>query len=253
MNVVSFSFDIASKKWSLAGLPSNLDSERTLVLVFGPPSMLDDSAALSELVRAFPRSHVIGASSAGGVQGSAVRDGALVVTVLQFEKTTMSSAHLALGPTVEAFAAGQSLAKKLSKPSLRGLIVFADGVEVNGAELVRGLNSALDQSVVVIGGMAADDRAWKRAWVLSGANAKSGIVAAVRLYGEHVVVAPATRSGWTPLGSELVVTKSDGNVVYELDGKPALTVYEERLAQSKAGAAVGTLAVPFAVRATTRP
>ena len=57
MNVVSFSFDIASKKWSLAGLPSNLDSERTLVLVFGPPSMLDDSAALSELVRAFPRSH----------------------------------------------------------------------------------------------------------------------------------------------------------------------------------------------------
>ncbi len=251
MNVVSFSFDLASKKWSVKGLPSNLDSERTLVLLFGPPTMLDDRAALSELVQAFPRSQILGCSSAGTVEGGAVRDGALVVTVVQFEKTTMSSAQTAVGAATDAFAAGQSLAKKLSKPSLRALLVLADGVEVNGAELVRGLNSALDQSVVVVGGLAADDRAWKRAWVLSGTNVKTGIVAAVGLYGEHVVVTPSTRSGWTPMGAELVVTKSDGSVIYELDGKPALTVFEERLAQST-GSAAGSLAVPLAVRATVR-
>lgn len=251
MNVVSFSFDLASKKWSVGGLPSNLDSERTLVLLFGPPTMLDDRAALSELVQAFPRSQILGCSSPGAVEGGATRDGALVVTVVQFEKTTMSSAQTSVGATTDAFAAGQSLAKKLSKPSLRALLVLADGVEVNGAELVRGLNSALDQSVVVVGGLAADDRAWKRAWVLSGSNVKTGLVAAVGLYGEHVVVAPTTRSGWTPVGPELVVTKSDGSVIYELDGKPALTVFEERLAQSK-GSAAGSLAVPLAVRATVR-
>ena len=37
MKVVSFSFDVSAKTWSVPALPSNLDSERTLVLAFGPP------------------------------------------------------------------------------------------------------------------------------------------------------------------------------------------------------------------------
>jgi len=250
MKVESLTYDIKTKKWS-APLPTALDSDRTLLFVVGPVDLVDDPQSLAELVRAFPRSHVIGCGADGTVVGKGVRDDVVSITITQFEKTTMSVAQY--GPTPEAFTAGQIIAKKLSKPSLRAILVLADGLEVNGAELVRGLNSSLDQSVAVIGGLAGDGTRYKRTWVLSGSSIKSGLAVGVGLYGDHVVVGHSTRAGWSKIGTELPVTKSDGAVIYEIDGRPAAKVYEEivALAAKKSGAK-SSLAIPLAVRASAR-
>ena len=249
MNVVTLTYDLSAKSWSVP-IPTQLDSERTLVLVFGPAELLDSKESpIAEIVGAFPRSQVIGCSSGGAVSGSSLRDGVVTVTVTQFEKTTMSSA---IAQHAEAFTVGQSIGKKLSKPSLRAVLVFGDGVEVSGAELVRGLNSTLDQSMVVVGGMAGDGGTFRRSWVLGGGSIRSGIAAAVGLYGEHIVVGHASRSGWTKLGDELTVTKSDGRVIYELDGRPALAVYEERIALAGSGQLPLPLMIPLGVRASAR-
>ncbi|MBS2013279.1 MAG: FIST C-terminal domain-containing protein [Deltaproteobacteria bacterium] len=254
MKIESIVYDLGAKKWSVPTLPSRLDSERTLVFVAGPAEVLEQSQPLSELVRAFPRSHVIGCGTAGALAGQAVRDGVVAVSIVEFTNTTMSLVHAPVTATADAFSVGQQIAKKLSKPSLRGVLAVGDGLEVDGAEFVRGLNSALDQSIALFGGLAGDGTRFKRTWVLAGPSIKSGLVAAVGFYGEHVVITQSTRYGWNKVGPERTVTRSDGRVIYELDGKPALDVYEEAIAAANKGSGGGVMPImlPLAVRATAR-
>lgn len=255
MKVVTISYEIAAKRWvgpsgSPGALPTELDSEKTLVLVLGPSHLIETPQPVAEIVRAFPRSHVIGCSTTESV----VNDrNVITLTAIHFDSTTIA---LAQAQHSEAFTAGQMLGKKLTKPSLRAILVFADGMEVGGAELVRGLNSTLDQSIVVFGGLAGDPTHDAKAWVLAGPNMKRAMAVAVGLYGDHVAIAHAIKSGWSKVGGELVVTKSDGRVIYELDGRPALTVYEECAAAAPTHGTLSdhhkALALPVAVRASTR-
>ena len=50
--------------------PPALDGDRTLVLAFGATELLDDPGPIHELHRAYPRSHMIGCSSAGEIAGA---------------------------------------------------------------------------------------------------------------------------------------------------------------------------------------
>jgi len=253
MKIESIVYDLATKKWSVPTLPSGLDSERTLLFVSGPAEVIDHASPLAELVRAFPRSFIIGCGTAGSAAVDTVRDGVIAVTIVEFSNTTMSLAQAPVTATSDAFSVGQQIAKKLSKPSLRGVLVVGDGLEVDGAELVRGLNSALDQSIAMFGGLSGDGTRFKRTWVLAGPTIKSGLVAAVGMYGEHVVVTQSNRYGWKKVGAERTVTRSDGRIIYELDGRPALDVYEEAiLAASQGGTGVTPIMLPLAVRATAR-
>ncbi|HTN84991.1 MAG TPA: FIST N-terminal domain-containing protein, partial [Sorangium sp.] len=72
MILETFHYDRDSRKWSVRVMPV-LDSDRTLVLVFGAPEFLDDPGAIRELRRAYPRSHMVGCSSAGEIAGTSVR------------------------------------------------------------------------------------------------------------------------------------------------------------------------------------
>src|SRR6266568_3476749 len=103
----TFSYS-ASAGWSVAPLP-DLDSDDTLVVVFGAPELDEVQAPLGQLMAAYGRSHVIGSLSAQD----------------------------------ESFAAVDSIARKLNGPSLRAVVLLSDGLNVNGSELVRVLNSVL--------------------------------------------------------------------------------------------------------------
>jgi hypothetical protein len=70
----------------------DLDSEQTLVLVFGAPALADRPGPLTELARAFPRSKVLGCSTAGEILGTKVLDDSMVVAVARFEATRLRGA-----------------------------------------------------------------------------------------------------------------------------------------------------------------
>ncbi|WP_437608347.1 FIST N-terminal domain-containing protein [Sorangium sp. So ce834] len=251
MRLATFSFSRATGKWSVRALPA-LDSDRTLVLVFGAPEFLDDPGAIRELRRAYPRSHMVGCSSAGEIAGTAVRDGTLSVAVARFERTTLSAAQVEVASASGSFAAGQALARKLDRPGLRGVLVLSEGLGVNGSQLVAGLNAVLPESVVVTGGLSGDGTRFQRTWVCVGDTVRSGLVAAVGLYGEHVVIQHGSKGGWDKFGPERVVTRSAGNVLYEVDGKPALSLYKEYLGDKAAELPASALLFPLALRATAR-
>ncbi|NOU28235.1 MAG: hypothetical protein HOO96_10065 [Polyangiaceae bacterium] len=249
--VRTFDYDRADGRWSVPQLP-NLDSPRTLVLAFGASAFLDQPNALVELASAYPRSVVVGCSTAGEVHGTVVRDDSLAVTVTRFERTDLEQASMEVSGPEQSYLAGQTLARKLlaGKPGLRGVLVLSDGLAVNGSELVRGLNSVFDETIVVTGGLSGDGTSFARTWVSVGASLRRNVVAAVGFYGDHVVIGHASKGGWDKFGPERVVTRAEGNVLYELDGKPALALYKEYLGEKARDLPASGLLFPLSLRAS---
>lgn len=251
MDLATFAYG-PSPAWSVDQLPA-LDSARTLVLVFGAPEFNQCPEPLHELRRVYPNAHLAGCSTAGEILGSTVADGTLAVAVARFEGTALASAVAPVADDGASFAAGQSLAGQLARPSLRGVLVLSDGLRVNGSELVRGLRTALPAAVVITGGLAGDGDRFGATWVLHGDRIASGQVVAVGFYGDRVRLGHGSKGGWDIFGPERRVTRSSGNRLYELDGQPALELYKTYLGERAAGLPASALLFPLAVRADEAP
>jgi hypothetical protein len=211
------------------------DAATTLVTVFGAAKHDALVKGLEDVRNAFPNSMLIGCSTAGEIHGECVLDGSLSVGLVRLPRTRMARAIAPVRDPADSFRAGDTIARQLEGPDLRAVFVLCDGLKVNGSELIRGMNSVLPKGVVITGGLAGDGSDFKFTWVLHNGVPESGIVAAVAFYGPHVRVGHGSRGGWDAFGVERVVTRSSGNVVFELDGSPALPLYEKYLGDRAAG------------------
>jgi hypothetical protein len=137
--------------------------------------------------------------------------------------------HVALveGISRDSEKAGTKLAERLPR-DVRHVQVFSDGVTGNGCGILRGMTSALGKTVPISGGTAADAGRFHRTGQFLGSRLLSDGAVAVGLSGSFAL-GTGVRSGWSPIGIAKKVTRSEGNVVYELNGQPALEVYERFL------------------------
>lgn len=232
-----------------APLPSQMDSPQTLVLAFGGRALMDDPQPLQELAAAFPQARHLGCSSAGEILGRHVGDDGLAVLVARFEHTSVHSARTAITDRNDSFAAGARLAALLPAPGLRAVFMLSDGLVVNGTALLRGLGSVLPADVAVSGGMAGDGSLFQRTWVWDGQAPQAGCVVAVGLYGPALRVQHGCSGGWLDFGPERVITRADGNVLYELDGQPALALYKRYLGDLATQLPGSALLFPLSIRA----
>ena len=246
MKLKTFSYSNESG-WSIDGFPP-LDSEQTLVIVFGASEYIVNPDAILDLGNAYPKSHLVGCSSSGEIFGPELLDHSLSVAVLKFRKSTIATAWAEVSAKEESFSAGESIAKKLNRPELRGVLILSDGLLVNGSELVRGVNSILPPSVTVTGGLSGDGDRFKRTWVIAERVPQTGHVCAIGLYGEKLRIGHGSKGGWDMFGPDRVVTRSKGNTLYELDGTPALSLYKKYLGDRAAGLPATGLLFPLAIR-----
>ncbi len=233
--------------WSVKNFPA-LDSEQTLVLIFAAPEIINDPTPLKEIAQHYPKSKIIGCSSAGEIIGSHIMDKSIAVAVTQFEKTSLQVAKVKIDKAEDSFSAGETIAKQLNKDDLCGVLVFSDGLGVNGSELVKGLNTIGKENVIITGGLAGDGDRFKKTWITLDREIYTNHIAAVGLYGESIQIGFASRGGWDIFGPERYITRSKGNVLYELDGKPALTLYKEYLGERAEGLPSTGLLFPLAIR-----
>ncbi|MEA5539793.1 FIST N-terminal domain-containing protein [Limnoraphis robusta Tam1] len=242
--------------WSVKKLPS-LDSEHSLVFLFGASELINHSHPIDQLTKTYPHSHFIGCSTAGEIFDTCLLDGSLSVGVVQFEHTQLKSASYLLNPSNnisnQSYNAGQTLGKQLNHPDLQGLFILGDGLQVNGSELIRGLNSILNprskpsRKLTITGGLAGDNHQFKRTWVLAEGIPRSGAIAGVGFYGKQIQIGFGCQSGWTIFGPERRVTRSKHNILYELDGKPALELYKDYLGEQARDLPTTALFFPLAV------
>jgi hypothetical protein len=232
--------------WS-SPLPSELDSARTLVTAFAPTAYAERDDFWASIAAAFPRSHVLSCSSAGAIAGEHVVDDTAVAVVARFDRAGLASASVPIQALEMSRRAGQKLGRALAEGNPHAVIVVADGMHAQGAELVQGIAEALPAGTRIVGGMAGDGAACQRTWTLVEGVPRSGWVAAVALSGP-VEVGAAAHGGWRAFGPPRRVSRAEGSVVLELDGRPALAVYAEQLGDLARGLPAAAKRFPLAVR-----
>ena len=225
-----------------------LDSDTTVVVAFGDPALRDRTDPVRELFDAYPRSHIVGCSTSGQFRDATLSDGSLIVGAARFESTHVASVHIPIGSADDSFRAGTALARALAHDDLRAVFVVSDGLCVNGSELARGISSVVSEDVVVTGGLAADGDRFDSTWLMIDGEPRSGFVSAIGLSGARVQVGHGSRGGWDKFGPERFVTRSEANVLYELDGRPALEIYRSYLGDLADGLPATALLFPLALR-----
>jgi hypothetical protein len=102
--------------------------------------------------------------------------------------------------------------------------------------------------VTATGGLSGDGDRFHRTLVLADERCSEGLVGAVGFYGPRLRVGYGSLGGWDPFGPDRLVTKSEGNVLYELDGQPCLQLYKTYLGEHAAGLPASALRFPLSVR-----
>lgn len=126
-------------------------------------------------------------------------------------------------------ALGQRLGQEAKQLGATLLMVFPDGMTVNGTQFLLGLQDTLGSSFPIIGGVAADLGQFKETWQIHDRQVFQGGATIVAFSGA-ITLSTAAKSGWIPVGSTLRANRvENGNVCLEINGRPALDLYEEYL------------------------
>ncbi|MDX2242967.1 MAG: FIST N-terminal domain-containing protein [Leptolyngbyaceae cyanobacterium bins.302] len=222
-------------------------TDAQLILLFGSPDALLKGDR-SSLQAAYPNAQVLGCSTAGEIFQTQVMDEGLVATAVQFDHTQIKGFDIHLSADEDSYAIGERLGQKIDPQNLIHVFVLSDGLQVNGSELVRGLAQHLPAGVTITGGLAGDgDRFGQTSVVWNGLPESSKIVT-LGLYGDRLKVGFGSYGGWQPFGPERVITKSVGNVLYELDGEPALALYKKYLGSHAADLPASGLLFPLSLQ-----
>jgi hypothetical protein len=247
--------------WRLLS-PGRLDQAPDFVLAFGGTSALRNQDLIQSIGNFYPGARVVGCSTGGEICDTRLLDDSLVLTAIRFRSSQCRFAEVGFNPGEDSCRAGEFLAKDLpaaipgreGEPTqpLTHVIVFSDGLRVNGGDLLRGAMNALPQGMPLTGGLAGDGTAFQRTMVFKDSVPQEHCASAVGLYGARLKVGAGCLGGWDPFGPERVVTRAKGNVLYELNGRPALALYKQYLGDHAKGLPATGLYFPLSLQTCER-
>lgn len=218
----------ADNNWSSIKNEITDRSEADIVFVFGDSDTLKDAANYREIIELYPAARVVGASSSGNIMGPEIAGHSMVATAVKFERCSVAVSSVNISEDNDLERLSATLVNRLPQQDLKHVFVMSDGLNVNGSNLTRGLNQM--QSVFSIsGGMAGDGQRFQETWIVDQGRSLQNQIVAIGFYGDDLTVSTGCYAGWSSFGAERIVTRSEGNVLYELDGRPALDLYKEYL------------------------
>lgn len=151
------------------------------------------------------------------------------------------------GRGVDSFAAGREAGLGLRDFGPDLIITFPDVLTMNATRFLLGLQDTLGKEVPIVGGASADDGAFKTTYQLHGRDVMNGGAVGVALKGP-LEIATAAKSGYGPVGATRTLTRvEDGNVVVEIDGRPALDIYRDYLGERAAQMPAVSIEFPIGV------
>lgn len=191
-------------------------------VAFDQEKMLEGVSSIAE------DAMVVGCSDSGEIisEGELAYSENVVVMAYKLDGQSVFSAK-GEGADKNSFKAGKETAKNLKKkgdPSL--LIVLTDGLPENGADIVRGIQDVLGDDFPIMGGAAGDDFKFEKTFQYYGGEVLTGTVVGIGIKTD-IAFGRGVKHGWKPIGVPMEVTKAEGAVLKEVDGKPALTIYED--------------------------
>lgn len=225
------------------------DIQPNLVLLFAAPQYFTDPQLTATLANVFPDARRVGVSTAGEIHADGVSDNSLVVTAIRFDKILFKIAETDITGMEDSSAAGARLAEQLVGPDLKAVVLLSQGVNVNGSDVIAGATRILGKGIPLTGGLAGDNGAFTQTWTLLDEKVSDRKMLALGFYGDAVKFAHGSFGGWQSFGPARQATRAVGNVLYSLDGQPALDIYKNYLGDYAKDLPASGLLFPFALLA----
>lgn len=205
----------------------------TLAIVF--ISVKQDCKAVCEILQK-ENIDVIGATSCTEFINGNQSEGAIAIILFDINKNDYNILFEDIGERTVADAAthlAQTALEKFSKPAfiICSTSLSATGIMLDGETLIRSIEKIVGSQVNMFGGMAGDDMTFKGTCVFTNSQSTDYGIAALILNEDKIAMHGVALSGWQPVGVSRTITKSKGNLLYEIDGKPALEMYLKYLGE----------------------
>ncbi len=205
---------------------AELTMDPKMLWVFGAVSY-DQEKLLDGVASAAPKVPIIGCTTDGEISSQGLSINSVVVMALASDTVRFQSAFVE-NLSNDSFGAGVHIGKALKGQGRRYIQVFSDGLSGNADQIIQGIKSQMGDDVKIAGGTAGDGGDFKRTYQYFGNKILTDSIVAVAFQGQFGF-GTGTACGWFPVGIAKKVTRAEGNVVYELDGQPALQAYERFL------------------------
>lgn len=224
---------------------------KPLVLVLGNRYLLESDTIYKDVKQLYPDGHIVFGSTSGDITANRVDDDSITITAIEFEKSEfLIKTSNVLNSDLDSFKTGADLVKQFPEKDLKYIFVLSEGSFINGSELTKGMNTSTKNNVLITGGLCGDGARFEKTLASYNENPKPGEIIAIGFYGETLEVSFSIHGGWTPFGPERVVTKSNSNVLYELDSQPALDLYKKYLGEKSNELPAAALLYPLNVKST---
>jgi len=198
----------------------------TLAIVF--LSVKQDRETVSRLLDE-KHIQIFGATTAGEFIDGDIEEGSTVLLLIDLNPAyfKIEFLEITLDDTVEGAKKLGAIGKKtFQNPAF---IIATGGVFIDGDHIMEGITQAFgkpassaNREVTLFGGMAGDDLIAEKPLVFTNGKSKDNALIALIIDEDRVDVRGIATCGWNAIGTTKTVTKSEGNIVYTIDDKPAL-------------------------------
>ncbi len=224
-----------------------------LVLVFGNRHMLEQEGLYEEVRSLFPTGDIVLGSTSGEIIGDRLVEHSVVLTAVAFEKASYQAKSYHLQDfQYDLGQLGSTISAHLPTKGLKHIFIVSEGSFVNGSELIKGIEQNRPTHITLSGGLCGDDDRFERTLASLNGPPQTGTIVAIGFYGETLEITAANDSGWIPFGPERTITKANGNILYELDGMPALDLYKKYLGSRAKELPNAALLYPLRLRKETQ-
>lgn len=224
----------------------------TIFFLFVSHSFPNIEDFLNNLNKKYEEVVCIGCSTSGEIIKNEVLDATVSLTAVKFEKTKLKIFNVnfeSYGVEENIYNTGSKISENLISEDLRHIFIFSDKAIGNGIKLFEGLNSNLNKNISITGGIAGDNNNDTNIpFVIYNNKLKTKKIVALGLYGVDLKIGIGCRGGWDSFGIERKVTKAKDNIIYELDGKPALQVYKSFLGDKANDLPSSAITFPLSMR-----
>lgn len=170
-----------------------------------------------------PNASIVGTSTAGVVFEGKIVDNIITVSFSIFESATVKSKSF-LSAEIQSIV--DSLEKDCITSDTKLLIMFANTFTFDASALLQTLEDKYPH-IIIAGGNAGDDFRYEECYVFSNGNQSDIAIAAID--SKTLSVQTDYLFNWETIGESMCVTKSLGAIVYTIENKTALEIYEEYL------------------------
>ncbi len=108
-------------------------------------------------------------------------------------------------------------------------VIAISGLKNDGEAIVRGIEAACPPKTPVFGGMSGDDGNFQETFVFSHTGYSADGAVVIVFDRSAVSIDGIASSGWVGVGTEMVVTSSEGNVVHAINNRPAAEIFKDYL------------------------